>query len=759
MKIFYLLHFKIHPMRDSKTIVSLMMLPIFMIFFVQDATAQLNWDEGIIPVPSQDDFKSALKDQHPRIRVNDARLEEIRSIAAKDPEVAKWIEQAREKADKMLGEKPNIFTKKTSKDQLMVSRSVMDRVYHLAFFYRYDKDQKYLDRAYRELEAAAKFPNWGPTRTWLTTAEMIHAFGIGYDWLYHGLTDAQRTTLREAMWEKGLYYSYAGYKGDILKGVDRTWPYKTHNWNFVCNGGSAIGAMAIMDEKPHKKECTFIVQQAFKFTQILLPLYDPDGAWQEGVMYWDYAMRYITAMLQSMDSAFGTNFGYTDKLKGRGFSKTGDFPIYLTSNFGAYYSFSDSKGHLTFKSPSLFYLAQKFEKPLYQHYQRSVKEHTLFDVIYYKPVDSEVNILDLPLDRHFGKADIATMRSSWTDSAATFVGIKFGANGFNAHSHYDLGSFILYDKGVKWFVDLGVDNSSYGHSRGGHERTEFYSKRTEGHNAVLINPSSDIMDAGQPIDGKSVITKFLSSPSEVFLVANLAKAYPDHVTEYKRGLRFFDHRRKILIRDEIKARKNSEMYWFGHTPAQIKILKGGKKARLTYEGKVLYAHLQSPAEATFSSMPAAPLPSSPNPKQKNYKGISKLAVHLKNMKECEIEIVLTPGYEFEEEPTVSISSMPVAKWKLAETKRPLLSEISLDGKPLPGFKENVFTYTFAFPAETKDFRFPAIAAKGDGTVEITKASGVPGVAIITLTAGSLKSEYRIYFVNKKNSTPSTTNTK
>ena len=55
---------------------------------------------------------------------------------------------------------------------------------------------------------------------------------------------------------------------------------------------------------------------------------------------------------------------------------------------------------------------------------------------------------------------------------------------------------------------------------------------------------------------------------------------------------------------------------------------------------------------------------------------------------------------------------------------------------------------FAIPYDTKDFRFPRIAAKGNGTVQITKPTGVPGVATVTLTTVSLKSEYRIYFVHE-----------
>ena len=79
----------------------------------------------------------------------------------------------------------------------------MQRVYTLALLYRLDGEQRYAERAWQELAAAASFPDWNP-RHFLDTAEMTHAFAIGYDWLYDVWTPEQRATLRQAMVEKGL---------------------------------------------------------------------------------------------------------------------------------------------------------------------------------------------------------------------------------------------------------------------------------------------------------------------------------------------------------------------------------------------------------------------------------------------------------------------------------------------------------------------------------------------------------------------------
>ena len=67
----------------------------------------------------------------------------------------------------------------------------------------------------------------------------------------------------------------------------------------------------------------------------------------------------------------------------------------------------------------------------------------LNDLLYYEPLQSELTIDDLPLDKYFRRTEVATMRSGWADREAKFVGIKCGRNGI-AHAHQDLGSFILY---------------------------------------------------------------------------------------------------------------------------------------------------------------------------------------------------------------------------------------------------------------------------------------------------------------------------
>jgi hypothetical protein len=78
--------------------------------------------------------------------------------------------------------------------------------------YRLTGDTRYAERAWDELSAAAAFPDWHPAHV-LATAEMTHAAGIGYDWLYGRLSAEQRHTVVEAIVAKGLLPAKKVYDG------------------------------------------------------------------------------------------------------------------------------------------------------------------------------------------------------------------------------------------------------------------------------------------------------------------------------------------------------------------------------------------------------------------------------------------------------------------------------------------------------------------------------------------------------------------
>ncbi|MEJ7828514.1 MAG: DUF4962 domain-containing protein [Segetibacter sp.] len=116
------------------------------------------------------------------------------------------------------------------------SREALRRLFFLSYAYRMTQDQKYLQRAEKEMLKISGFTDWNPTH-FLDVAEMTMALAIGYDWLYDGLSSDSKLVIREAILKKGIEPS--------LDSKYNSWLKAEHNWNQVCNAGMMYGALAI----------------------------------------------------------------------------------------------------------------------------------------------------------------------------------------------------------------------------------------------------------------------------------------------------------------------------------------------------------------------------------------------------------------------------------------------------------------------------------------------------------------------------------
>ena len=573
---------------------------------------------------------ATLLRDHPRLLVNSGEFEQIKQRIATDPQLREWQSELRKKAKKALTEAPSRYELPDGKRLLTTSRRVLERVRLMAWMCQIEGGHEYTDRAWRELEAAAKFKDWNPSH-FLDTAEMTHAFAIGYDWLYDAWTPEQRATLRAAIIEKGFKPALDVYKRD------KGWHTAHHNWNQVCNGGMTTGALAIGDEVPDL--AGKVLRNAIASIPRAMADYNPDGAWPEGPGYWHYGTAYNVLMLAALQSALGTDFGLS---AAPGFSDTGLFPIYMAGATEKSFSFADCHEG-TIRSPELFWFAKKFKRPEYAAYQQDKAAPGTLDILWHNAPPSVAPTL--PLDKYFRHVEVVSMRSAWDDPAGLFVGFKAGDNKAN-HSHLDIGSFVLDALGVRWGVDLGSDNYNLpGYF--GKQRWGYYRLRAEGHNTLVLNPGKG---ADQNPHAAAPITKFKTGPVSAWAVADLTPAYDKHAKSVQRGIALVNNRRNVLLEDEIIAKdKPVELWWFFHTRADIQLSAAATTATLTARPDPkskpvqLNVRLLSPAGAKFNVMSAASLHSSPNPPdQAENNGTQKLAIHLTDINSTRIAVLFTP---------------------------------------------------------------------------------------------------------------------
>jgi hypothetical protein len=597
-----------------------------------------------ITISPASNIMARLKPNHPRLLASQEDFAELKKRIAADEKLKSWQSKLEKDAQEILAAKTSSYEIPDGLRLLDTSRRVVNRVYVLALLYRLEGEPRYAERAWQELAAAANFPDWNP-RHFLDTAEMTHAFAIGYDWLYDVWTPEQRTLLRNAMVEKGLKPALAIYR------ARGSWSRVRHNWNQVCNGGIGLGALALGEVEPEL--AGEILHAALESIQLAMAEFAPDGAWKEGPGYWNYATSYNVLFLAGLATALGTDFGLSEL---PAFRDTGLFPLYLTGPLNRTFNYADG-GDRTIRAPQMFWLARKFNQPVFAGYERQNAAPSPLDLLWFDPHGAGPKSAGLPLDKYFRGAEVVVLRSQWDDPKALFVGFKAGDNKAN-HSHLDLGSFVFDALGARWAVDLGADDYNLpGYF--GDQRWNYYRLRAEGQNALVINPGSA---PDQDPAAATKIVRFESKPERAFAIADLTPAYAKSAGKVWRGIALL-HRNQLLVQDEIQAGQPAEVWWFMHTPASMKLEGDGRTVLLQQVGMQLRVELLSPEGATFQIMDAQPLPESPQrDRQAKNQGVKKLAVHLQGVTGARLAVAMTPLTSRNEAAATPPKLTPLSDW-------------------------------------------------------------------------------------------------
>lgn len=584
---------------------------------------------GYMLLGATDDPLRTLRKDHPRLIALDSDIARIRGLVQQSPQARRIYAELVKEAER-LQSAPPVEYKLVGPRLLGQSRRCLDRVYTLSFLYRFEGRKQYLDRAVRELRAAAGFKDWNPSH-FTDTAEMTHAFAIGYDWLYPALSPEDRVWMRRAIVEKGLDQALPVYERQTA------WSVSRFSSNLVCNGGIGLGALAVADEEPDKSRV--MLHYGIESVPRALASYAPDGGWPEGPAYWHYATRYAATFLAGLESALGTDFGISHI---KGFDKTGRFPVYFSSPNGKTFNYSDSHDTLE-DAPEMFWLARQFLEPVYAWREQRVLENSghgdVLDLIWFQPEARSPKQEGWPLDAIFHNVQVAFFRSAWDDANAIFLGVKGGDNK-SSHSQLDLGTFVLDAGGVRWAVDLGPDDYNLpGYF--GRQRWTYYRMRTESHNTMLIDDENQDLRAEAPIYAHSF------SPELAYVDIDLSKAYPRRLKQFRRRIGIAQ-RQAILIQDVVHANQPVDALWGMVTGAEVVL--NGQTAELKKDGWSLSAEILSPRHAVFDVLSTTP----PAPQAQN-QGTRKLVVRQpEKVTDFELNIILTPHKTGQPKPKTTV---------------------------------------------------------------------------------------------------------
>ncbi|HSP44321.1 MAG TPA: heparinase II/III family protein [Luteolibacter sp.] len=567
-----------------------------------------------------------LNPHHPRLMLDAAALEGIRKSVAGDPVAARIQTRILENADLALKKAPPKHRLRDGRRLLYVSSEVLQRVSTLSYAFHMTGRKDYVERAWKDLDAAAGFKDWNPAH-FLDTAVMTCALAIGYDWLWDQWTPEQRTRLREAIVKLGLEPAMEVYQ------ADRGWHRVDYNWNQICNAGIAMGALAVAEDEP--RLAREIVARAIASIPRAMEAYAPDGAGKEGVGYWAFGSQYNIMLLTSLDSALGKDFGLAGI---DGFRQSGAYQIHLSGAGRMSFDFGDCN-HFALSTPQHFWMGRRYGIPPYSSFRynalRERSDGGVWDLLWFDADVAKNPSAELPLDRHFAGAEVASMRDSWIDSRGFTVAMQGGSNRWT-HRHYDLGSFILEADGVRWIIDSGKESETYQRHVNKLSREDFYRVRAEGHNTLVIDPDKG---PGQEPGGLATFKSFESKTNAAKAVLDLTPAYKEQARRVERTFELIRGKAFVLT-DVIACRKASDIHSYFHTAAEVELSPDKRQATLRQAGKSLVANLLSPDGATFDVLPAEPGPASPKPaKQASNEGRRKLSVHLQDTASATIKVV------------------------------------------------------------------------------------------------------------------------
>ena len=619
-------------------------------------------------LPAQGSILATLAEGRPRLLSTPERWQWLAEQVAVPGQVQTWYNSIKASAEGLLDDALPAYNPDVRGTILGVSRNVVDHIYKLAMVYRISGDTRYAERAWDELNAAAAFPDWHPAH-FLDTAEMTHAFAIGYDWLYSYWTADRRTAIATAIVEKGLNQALPLYQAN-------SWwvASSSNNWNFVCNGGMILGALAIAEEQPALVE--EILAKAIPSVAALSRHFTADaGGWYEGPGYWDYTTSYQTRMLAALETALGSDFGLS---RIPGVAETGRFALLETSPAKLSFNFADA-GAGNMRGPQLFWYARRFNDPLLAWHERTNGSATPLDLLWYDARGVAPGALDVRSDvlyrgdtTAYATQDVVTLRTDWNDADATFVGFKAGKVG-DSHGHLDAGSFVLDALGQRWFYDLGGDDYALPDYFGS-ARWTYYRLRAEGHNTLVINPTSA---ADQKTGSLPTVFRQQSTADAAISVADLTAAYTG-TTRVWRGIKLDRHDGSVLVQDEIEAATAADVWWFAHVkldPSQVQISADGTSALLTSGTDRLWVKILTPG-ATLTLTTPTPLSTSPNPTGQNANaGYQKLAIHLPAVTNRQLAVWCVPLQPEQTAPTVLPQVTALTSWRLGDDRRIWLGDI------------------------------------------------------------------------------------
>ena len=607
---------------------------------------------------------------------------------------------------------------------------------------------EFAKRAKLEIEyVCSQDKNWLST-SFLGTAELAYSVGLGYNWFQEYLPMETEEIIEKAIIKNALIpfcldaqddtftniteVSYSGIGVAALSILNTKYNinleqsnqyYKIKSEEFIINDAENIiknvntivdsEIINILDTEILENNKNTITSQELsaailkkviiKMPTVLQNVYDEGGIYREGPMYWGYGTSYISYFLTSVNNILGMDYVKNILEQVDELEKMLLYPIYVSNNIytGDYnvFNYSDSQEKFTCAGYDDMGLANlyaeitgnmQYTQALYYFKSRlSGNAYGYYNMIWYNPeydkeVDLETIINDAILKNISYKSGIAMLRTNYADNKYIFTGLR-GGNNYENHAQLDKGSFIFEALGTRWIEEPEYSPYSSKSYFGGYPYGyQYYLKRAESHNTIVINPQSDAeveingyAEPDQYIYAETEFKKIESQDNTSISVLDLSLAYNkenngvenagENNSSILRGIKLFDSKKYMVLQDEVSLENEGEIYSFlninNSKISNIEISDNGKEVILTDNAnqKLKLKLICDNENARFEEMDKKALNDYLNKENDNFtytsnlqyqyqdddgneKYYQKLAIHLENVKETRITVVFIPIY-------------------------------------------------------------------------------------------------------------------
>lgn len=372
-------------------------------------------------------------------------------------------------------------------------------------------------------------PVWDPEYD-LLHGHLLLGAALAYDWLYPKLSRDQRFLVADRLGEEAerqyrrIVDERAWYRNQYLQ-----------NHAHVNYGGLAFAAGALYGEDPRTVEwlgaCDSFFARVFEAG-------NPDGGSIEGLSYGNYAMEYCLRYAELARDLLGRDYYRSEWVR--------NYPDYVLHSllpaareecWAMTFGDSPRHGNSHGPEPQLFLLADRtgnrdaawLAEKLIAARDSGLASASWWALAWKNTNAQPSGTEDFPRLKHFTDLDQVMLRSSWSDSSATMIGLKCGPfmgrrqSGVSlydlgaAHGHPDAGSFQVYSRGKFLAVDPGYT----------------LLKRTANHNTLLVKGNGQLGE-GEPWFAAAEALVFGHNPHIVelrstdscdYMLADLTSAY------------------------------------------------------------------------------------------------------------------------------------------------------------------------------------------------------------------------------------------